>query len=87
MTGGASSCASLWQDGFAGWESVWDAERTSRGLAGDGCSRFPGSSVRQDMPSGLEENVERFCFAAFLRGHVPEGVVPTGTTAEDAHKM
>ncbi|CAM9554693.1 unnamed protein product [Scytosiphon promiscuus] len=68
------------------WESEWDAERTSRGLDGDAGSRFPGSSVRQDMPSGMKEVVERLCAAAFLRGHVPHGMMPKGTTPEDSYQ-
>lgn len=73
-------------DGLGGWESAWDTKRANRGLIGKASSRFPGSSVRQDLPSGLEEIVERFCTAAFLRGHVPEGLMPAGTTAEEAYK-
>ncbi|CAM9092452.1 unnamed protein product, partial [Ectocarpus fasciculatus] len=69
-----------------GWESVWDAERKKRGLTGDAGSRFPGSLVRQDMPSGLAETVERLCAAAFLRGHVPHGLMPIGTTPEEAYQ-
>ncbi|CAM9169018.1 unnamed protein product, partial [Hapterophycus canaliculatus] len=68
------------------WEHTWDTERTSRGLAGDAGSRFPGSSARQDMPSGMKEVVERLCAAAFLRGHVPDGLMPKGTTPEDAYQ-
>lgn len=70
----------------AGWESMWDTKRESRGLTGDAGSRFPGSSVRQDMPSGLKEGVERLCTAAFLRGHVPEGLMPKGTAPEEAYQ-
>lgn len=70
----------------AGWESAWDTERESRGLTGDAASRFPGSSARQDMPSGLKESVERLCAAAFLRGHVPEGLMPKGTTPAEAYQ-
>lgn len=68
-----------------GWESMWDAERESRGLTGDAGSRFPGSSARQDMPSGLKEGVERLCAAAFLRGHVPEGLMPKDTAPGEAY--
>eukprot|EP00903_Cladosiphon_okamuranus_P009171 g8759.t1 len=70
----------------AGWESTWDTERESRGLKGDAGSRFPGSSARQDMPSGLKECVERLCAAAFLRGHVPEGLMPKGTSTAEAYQ-
>lgn len=70
----------------AGWKSAWDTERESRRLTGDAGSRFPGSSARQDLPSGLNESVERLCAAAFLRGHVPEGLMPKGTTAEEAYQ-
>lgn len=70
----------------AGWESAWDTKRESRGLTGDAGSRFPGSSARQDMPSGLKECVERLCAAAFLRGHVPEGLMPKGTTPAEAYQ-
>ncbi|CAM9409047.1 unnamed protein product, partial [Ectocarpus sp. 12 AP-2014] len=70
----------------SGWESVWDAEREKRGLTGDAGSRFPGSLVRQDMPLGLAETVERLCAAAFLRGHVPHGLMPKGTTPEEAYR-
>ncbi|CAM9412521.1 unnamed protein product, partial [Ectocarpus sp. 8 AP-2014] len=85
-------CASSqrWEGGggvsTSGWESVWDAEREKRGLTGDAGSRFPGSLVRQDMPSGLAESVERLCAAAFLRGHVPHGLMPKGTTPEEAYR-
>lgn len=72
-------------DWRAGWNYVWDVERRSRGLTGDGCSRFPGSSVRHDVPSGLDETVERLLAAAFLRGHVPKQLMPTGTTAIEAY--
>lgn len=68
------------------WERGWDCERESRGLTGDGQSRFPGSSVRQAMPSGLEDVVERFCAAAFLRGHVPQGLMPADTPPEEAYQ-
>lgn len=68
------------------WERGWDCERESRGLTGDGQSRFPGSSVRQAMPSGLEDVVERFCAAAFLRGHVPKGLMPVDTPSEEAYQ-
>lgn len=70
----------------AGWESAWDMERESRGLTGHAGSRFPGSSARQDMPSGLKECVERMCAAAFLRGHVPKGLMPKGTTPAEAYQ-
>lgn len=70
----------------SGWESVWDAEREKRGLTGDAGSRFPGSLVRQDMPSGLADTVERLCAAAFLRGHVPHGLMRKGTTPEEAYQ-
>lgn len=68
------------------WERGWDCDRENRGLTGDGQSRFPGSSVRQDMPSGLEEVVERFCAAAFLRGHVPQGLMSADTPPEEAYQ-
>lgn len=70
----------------AGWESAWDTERESRGLTGDAGSRFPGSAARLDMPSGLKECVERLCAAAFLRGHVPEGLMPKDTTPGEAYQ-
>lgn len=68
------------------WQRGWDEERTFRGLSGDTSSRFPGSSALQDMPSGLDETVERLCAAAFLRGHVPVGLLPSGTTPEEAYE-
>lgn len=74
------------QRGGIGWEHGWDCERESRGLAGDGQSRFPGSSVWQAMPSGLEEVVERFCAAAFIRGHVPQGLMPADTPPGEAYQ-
>lgn len=72
--------------GFATWETVWDAKRESRGLLGKACTRFPGSSARQVLPSGLDETVERLCAASFLRGYVPEGLMPAGTAAEEAYQ-
>lgn len=70
----------------AGWESAWDTDREDRGLTGDAASRFPGSSARQDLPSGLRESVDRLCAAAFLRGHVPEGLMPKDTAPEEAYQ-
>ncbi len=70
----------------AGWESAWDAEREDRGLTGDAASRFPGSSARRDLPSGLREGVDRLCAAAFLRGHVPGGLMPKDTAPEEAYQ-
>lgn len=72
--------------GFGTWKTVWDAKRVNRGLPGKACARFPGSSARQDLPSGLDETVERLCAASFLRGYVPEGLMPAGTTAEEAYQ-
>lgn len=67
------------------WETVWDMERRSRGLLRTSSSRFPGSSARQDLPSGLDESIERLCRAAFLRGHVPTRLMPAGTTPDESY--
>lgn len=80
------SSAGTRKHGCTEWERGWDCDRERRGLTGDGRSRFPGSSVRQAMPSGLGEVVERFCAAAFLRGHVPQGLMPAGTPPEEAYQ-
>lgn len=83
---GGYRAASREDNGSAGWERVWDIERTRRGLAGDACSRFPGSLAHQDLPSALEETVERLCAAAFLRGHVPAGLMPSNTSPDEAYQ-